>query len=131
MENLSVKNLIHACSSLETAWEKYNTNTDDDFVRDSVIQRFEYSYALSIKYIQRYLELISPTPEDVDRLSFNNLIRTANEKGILRSNLEQWSIYRQRRNITSHTYNLKTALQVLEIIPEFIIEIKFLTEKIK
>ncbi len=84
-----------------------------------------------MKLIQKYLEITHPNPDEVDKLTFNDLIRTANEKGILYGNLADWALYRQRRNITSHTYNLEKANMVLEIIEQFSNEIAFLLEKIK
>jgi len=131
MEYFNINSLEFALNSLKLAWDEYNRDINNEFVRDSVIQRFEYTYALSVKYIQKYLELNNPNPDEVDNLTFNELIRTANEKGILLNDLTQWAIYRQRRNITSHTYNIEKAKQVLEIIPPFLFEVQFLLDKIQ
>ena len=131
MEYFSTKSLDLVLKRLNVAWAEYNKDKTNDFVRDSVIQRFEYTYAIAIKYIQKYLELKLPASDEIDKLTFNELIRTANEKGILYGNLADWALYRQRRNITSHTYNLEKANIVLEIIEQFSNEIAFLLEKIK
>lgn len=130
MEKLNTKSLELAIKSLKSAWDEYKKKKNE-YVRDSVIQRFEYTYAISIKLMQRYLELNSPNPDEIDYYTFNDLIRSSNEKGILLRNLETWDIYRQRRNITSHTYDIEKAMQVLEIIPEFIEDVKFLLDTIK
>ena len=131
MEYFSTKSLDLVLKRLNVAWAEYNKDKTNDFVRDSVIQRFEYTYAIAIKYIQKYLELTWEASDEIDKLTFNELIRTANEKGILYGNLADWALYRQRRNITSHTYNLEKANMVLEIIEQFSNEIAFLLEKIK
>ncbi len=131
MEYFSTKSLDLVLKRLNVAWAEYNKDKTNDFVRDSVIQRFEYTYAIAIKYIQKSLELTLPASDEIDKLTFNELIRTANEKGILYGNLADWALYRQRRNITSHTYNLEKANIVLEIIEQFSNEIAFLLEKIK
>ena len=131
MKNLNVKNLLSALSSLKIAWAEYQKDCRNDFVKDAVIHRFENAYALAIKYIQRYLELTYAIPGQIDHLTFNELIRLANEKGILQNDLSHWATYRQRRNITSHTYNVQKAELVLEIIDEFIEETQFLAEKIQ
>ena len=52
-------------------------------------------------------------------MTFNETIRLANKLGLLKSGLEQWTEYRQKRNMTSHTYDEKTAKEVIELIPEF------------
>lgn len=131
MEYFSTKSLDLVLKRLNVAWAEYNKDKTNDFVRDSVIQRFEYPYAIAVKLIQKYLEITHPNPDEVDKLTFNDLIRTANEKGILYGNLADWALYRRRRNITSHTYNLEKANMVLEIIEQFSNEIAFLLEKIK
>lgn len=130
MEKLNVKSLELALASLKSAWDEYNKEKNE-YVRDSVIHRFEYTFAISIKYMQRYLELNIPNPDEVDYFTFNELIRTSNEKGILLRDLEDWEIYRQRRNVTSHTYNQEKAMAVLEIIPKFIEDVKYLINSIK
>lgn len=131
MENFSTKSLEIVLKNLRLAFEEYNKDTNNIFVRDSVIHRFEYTYALAVKYIQKYLELTLPASDEIDKLTFNELIRTANEKGLLLGNISDWSLYCQRRNITSHTYNIEKAKQVLDIIPIFCKEIEYLAEKIK
>lgn len=44
MENFSTKSLELVLNSLILAWKEYNKDLANDFVRDSVIQRFEYTY---------------------------------------------------------------------------------------
>ena len=52
--------------------------------------------------------------------------------GILLNDLEQWTIYRQKRNITSHTtYNIEKAKEVISVVNKFIEEVEFLINKIK
>ena len=127
---MDISALQNAIKSLKDAYSEYN-KTENEYVRDSVIQRFEYTYALAIKFIQRYIELNIPNQEDLSTLTFNQLIRQANEMGILLSNLEQWIVFRQKRNITSHTYNIEKAKEVISIVGQFIEEIEFLVDKIK
>jgi hypothetical protein len=63
--------------------------------------------------------LTEPASEQLDQISFPNLIRIANEKGLLNSDWSDWKIYREARNNTSHTYNRTTAENVFAIIPNF------------
>jgi len=118
-----------ALNSLKTAIIKYNQDVSDDMIRDSVIQRFEYTYGLAIKMIERFLQTTSTL--DVDTLSFNQLIRDANERGVLLGNLENWTKYREKRNITSHTYDEAKALEVISIVEDFAKEAEFLLNKLK
>ena len=127
---MDISALQNALKSLKDAYSEYN-KTQNEYVRDSVIQRFEYTYAFAVKFIQRYIELNIPNQEDLSTLTFNQLIRQANEMGILLNDLEQWIIYRQKRNITSHTYNIEKAKEVISIVGKFIEEIEYLITKLK
>ena len=127
---MDISALQNTLKSLKDAYSEYN-KTQNEYVRDSVIQRFEYTYAFAVKFIQRYIELNIPNQEDLSTLTFNQLIRQANEMGILLNDLEQWIIYRQKRNITSHTYNIEKAKEVISIVGKFIEEIEYLITKLK
>ncbi len=54
-------------------------------LRNSVIQCFEFSYELSHKMLKRFLAETAASSEDIDTLSFQDIIRTGNEKNLLHS----------------------------------------------
>lgn len=54
-------------------------------LRTSVIHCFEFTYELSHKMLKRYLEETTANPEEFDLSTFQNLIRTGNERNMLRS----------------------------------------------
>ena len=120
-----------AINSLKEAILEYNKDKNNSFVRDSVIQRFEYTYELSIKMLKRYLENISSSKNEIDMMSFNDIIRKANIKGLLNGNLETWQKYREMRNITSHTYEEEKALEVISIANNFLYDSEFLLNNLK
>ena len=125
---LDLSSFNKAITSFKIAIDEYNKDTKNFFVRDSVIQRFEYTYSLSLKMIKRYLE---NNEENVNEFSFNELIRTANEKGLLLGNLENWNNYRLKRNITSHTYDADKAQEIISIVDNFYNEVKFLYKELE
>ncbi len=92
----------------------------------AVIQAYEFTYELSVKFLRRFLEISEPSAEIIEEMSFPNLIRTASERGLLQSDWSVWKEYRSMRNITSHTYDQAKAQQVLEIVPRFLEESEFL-----
>lgn len=98
--------------------------------RNSVIQCFEFTYELSHKMLKRYLKEISPSPEFIETASFAELIRTGNEKGLLRSDWARWKVYRQARNDSSHTYNQDKAADVYAIAADFLAEAGYLFQKL-
>jgi nucleotidyltransferase substrate binding protein (TIGR01987 family) len=110
---------------------RYQKDVTDDGIRDSVIQRFEFTYSIALKTLSKFLIMHSFTSYDVNQMSFNDIIRTANQLGLLKSNLEQWTVFRNMRNLTSHTYDENVAKQVVSVVPEFYKEVCFLLESLK
>ncbi len=95
-------------------------------LRNSVIQCFEFTYELSHKMLKRYIESTAASPDEVDLSTFQNLVRTGNEKGLLRSDWSKWRTYRQARTDSSHTYDEDKAEAVFEIAPDFLDEARYL-----
>jgi len=95
-------------------------------LRNSVIQCFKFTYELSYKMLKRYLEETSTSPEEFDLGTFQNLIRTGNEKHLLRSDWLRWKDYRQARTSSSHTYDEEKASLVYAIAPDFLEEARHL-----
>ena len=95
-------------------------------LRNSVIQCFEFTYELSHKMLKRYLEETAANPEEFDLGTFQNLIRTGNEKHLLRSDWLRWKDYRQARTDSSHTYDEEKAALVYAIAPDFLEEARHL-----
>lgn len=131
MEIIDLTSFEKALASLFEVIKIYNSDKTNLITRDSMIQRFEYTYSISLKMIKRYLASGAFVFENIDGMTFNEMIRQANKMGILRSNLERWDIYRQKRNLTPHTYDEKIAQDVASIIEDFALEAKYLLEKLK
>ncbi|MDD3729767.1 MAG: HI0074 family nucleotidyltransferase substrate-binding subunit, partial [Endomicrobiaceae bacterium] len=127
---LDLTSFISAITSFKEAIDKYNEDTTNSFVRDSVIQRFEYTYSLALKMIKRYLETNTLTQDEVDSFSFNDMIRVANENGLLLTDLEFWNKYREKRNITSHTYDVQKAKEVISVVNDFYKDVDYLLKQI-
>ena len=118
-----------ALKALDGIIERYDRENNDNAIRDAVIQRFEYTYSLSIKMLTRFLQ--SQATELPDTLTFNETIRKANQMGLLLSDLEKWTEYRQKRNLTSHTYEETIANSVVSVVKDFQKDAKYLLKKLK
>ena len=127
MEILDITSFQKAVKSLEAILIRYKKENDAD-IRDAVIQRFEYTYSLSLKILSRFINYRSS--EIVPTMTFNEIIRKSNQFGLLRNDLETWDKYRQYRNMTSHTYDENIAKQVVSIIPDFKDEVIFILNKL-
>lgn len=120
---------VKAVTRLEEGLARYNQDRDDAQIRDGLIQRFEFTYDLAHKMLRRQLESVSANPDQVDRLSFADLIRSVTEQGLIGSDWTTWRTWREMRSTTSHTYDETKALQVVEGIPGFLAEARDLAER--
>lgn len=131
METLDFTALENSVHRLKEVVEKYKENEKDTIVRDSLIQRFEFTYSISLKLLRRYFMERAFFVDDINSLSFNDMVRTATRLGLLKSDLEMWTKYREMRNLTSHTYDEEVALKVAKIVPCFYEEALYLLKKFK
>lgn len=76
------------------------------------------------------MEYSSPTPDDIDKMAFGDMIRTANEHGLLLGDWPDWKVYCEMRNLTSHSYNEQKALAVVANIPKFLTEVEYLIKEL-
>lgn len=120
-----------AAASLKKAIQKYQSNSQDEYVRDACIQRFEYTYELCGKFLRRYLEITEQNPEEVKTLAFPDIIRLGNQRNLLRTDWATWKIYREKRNITAHTYDELKAKEIIAILPDFLEEAEFFLTKLE
>lgn len=116
---LDLTPLQNALASLGRAYARSEDAPDDEELRDAVIQRFEYTYELCWKMLRRRLEMDAASPDEIDRLSFRDLIRAGTERGFV-SEVEPWMRYRELRNLTTHTYDEAKAELVRAAVGAFI-----------
>jgi len=128
---LDLQSIEGAIGRLAEALNALDAEPENTLIRDAVIQRFEFTYELSHKMLRRYLEMTAPNPQAIEQISFQDLIRTGNEQGLLRSDWERWREWRQARGITSHTYNEQMAQQVVAVIPDFLVEARHLCQQLQ
>lgn len=131
METLDFTALENSVYRLKEVVEKYKENEKDSIVRDSLIQRFEFTYSISLKLLRRYFMERAFFVDDINSLSFNDMVRTATRLGLLKSDLEMWTKYREMRNLTLRTYDEEVALKVAKIVPCFYEEALYLLKKFK
>jgi len=130
-DKLNLAPLENAVSRLTEGLARYEKDITDTQIRDGLIQRFEFSYEISHKMLKRHLEAVSPTPEQFDAMAFADLIRSANEQGLLLGDWSAWKIYREMRSKTSHTYDEEIAIEVVQGIPAFLEEARHLLKQLQ
>lgn len=94
----------------------------NEFIRDGVIQRFEFTFELAWKTLKRYFK-------EIGRSDIENgpkpIIREAGAQGLI-TNVEAWLDFLEKRNMTSHIYSEGEAIKVFEaakIFPQFVSEL--------
>ena len=128
---IDIISLKKALATLEEVVAVYNKDKSNFIVRDSLVQRYEYTYELAYKTIKMCLEEESFYGADVREMSFQNIIRYALETGLLREELEKWAFFRKARNVTSHTYASSSANDVLLVVDDFVKEVRYFLSKLE
>ena len=130
-KGLDLQPLERAIDHLSGGWLRYQQDICDSQIRDGLIHRLELTYEISHKMLKRFLEATSANPVEFDEMSFQDLVRSGHEQGLLRGSWPDWKRYRDMRSKTSHTYDEPVALEVVAGIPEFLAEVRHLLDQIK
>ncbi|MBF0627409.1 MAG: nucleotidyltransferase substrate binding protein [Magnetococcales bacterium] len=128
---LDLSSFANAVERFAEGLEALAQQPGHSLIRDGVIQRFEFTYELAHKMLRRYLEMTDASPESFDGMTFQDLIRTGNEQGLLLHDWTAWKEYRQSRTDTSHTYHEEKAVRVIGRIPVFLEEARFLLGQLR
>jgi nucleotidyltransferase substrate binding protein (TIGR01987 family) len=99
---------LKAVSRLEEACAQ----PESSFIRDSVIQRFEFSWELAWKMLKLRLSYLG-----VEALNPREVIRQSVQVGLV-SDGNAWSEAQRQRNLTSHTYDEALSLTVYAFIQD-------------
>lgn len=127
----SISALENAHKRLCDVLKIFVENENDDIVRDSVIQRFEFTYSIALKTLKKYFEGVAFVMEDVQQMTYNQVIRVANQLDLLHFELDKWTEFRQMRNLTSHTYDEEVARKVVAVVPDFCEEVGYLLKQLR
>ena len=127
---LNLTALINSFNTLKECYQDYSNEKNEKikgYIKDSCIQRFEYTYESAKKIMNKYLKKeYDKTEKD---LAINNIFREMFGLGLI-NNFENWTDYREKRNATFHEYNDKWTYPILEIIPQFIEDVDFLIKSL-
>ena len=115
---------------LAEALQDYGKTPDNLYILDSVIKRFELSYIVSVRFIQRYLEDYVAVPPESDA-SFRDIIEMANKYDLTRATGADWIEYRKARNQTAHTYREEIARGLVDEARSFLPVAIFLLDSLK
>lgn len=128
---IDVSPLAKAVGQLSSAIQEQRAEPERLLLRAGLSQTFEYTFELSHKMLRRYLASVEASPDEAMQLSFEGLIRRADELQLIASPVAVWKEFRQARTETSHIYNEEKAVGVVAKIPDFYKEAKFLLDRLQ
>ena len=100
----------------------------NDIIRDSLIQRFEFTYELTHKTLKEFMKYLGVTLE-------NSFPRTIYKKAYVNNLISDDSVWinlLEDRNCTSHIYNENLASEVAErIVKDYVPAIEELVRKLE
>ena len=123
---LSLMNLENSFNTLKECYSDYCSQKDEklkNYIKDSCIKRFEYTYETSNKIMNKFLKKEYDKTEK--EVSINNIFREMYGLNLI-ENFENWADYRELRNITSHEYNDNDTYKIIDIIPRFMKDVEYL-----
>ena len=84
---------------------------ETEYIRDAVIQRFEFTFETAWKAMYRWLRLRGV---DLDEDAFSSIPEAFKRRLI--TDERRWADMRKYRNLTSHTYNEPLAIEVAAFV---------------
>ena len=112
--NDKLPNIILQYKRALNRFEKAMSEKETEYVRDSAIKRFEFTFELMWKLLKVYLEDMGKTV-----YSPRESIREAFQMGLI-SEDESWIRMLETRNATAHIYSEKMAKGVYLDLPKYI-----------
>lgn len=84
---------MNAIGRLREGLDRHRREANDEQLRDGLIQRFEVTYELCHRTLRRFIRETAASPDEVDRMPFQDLIRTASQQGLLKGDWPDWRRY--------------------------------------
>lgn len=99
----------------------------DKAVRYAIVKTFE----MAVKTLRKYLIAESTKSDEAATFDFQNLIRLADQDGLLLTGWPEWKQFRTNRSRTVHTYGEAIALQISAQLQEFSNEVHVLLRNLR
>jgi nucleotidyltransferase substrate binding protein (TIGR01987 family) len=128
--NLDLTSLRNALAALEKSMGfldselAENADLREQF-RAAAVQAFEFTHELAFKMLKRQLARMTADPSAIDKMAYMDVIRSGAEAGLI-ADVARFRDYREKRNLTSHTYNQLKAEQIEAVLNHFRDDVRFL-----
>ena len=122
---LDLSNLKNSFYTLKECYNDYTMQKDEKmqtYIKDSCIKRFEYTYEMSKKIMNKFLKKEYDKTEK--ELSINNIFREMYGLSLI-DRFDNWVDYRESRNISAYEYDITKTYPIIELIPRFLVDVDF------
>jgi nucleotidyltransferase substrate binding protein (TIGR01987 family) len=106
--DIRLKQFVQAVDALQLALDQ----PEDEFIRDSIIKRFELAFETARKSLRRWLIEHEEVAESATK---KEVMEAAHRVGLL-ADADAWSTMTRWRNDSSHEYDAAKALQAVAYI---------------
>lgn len=96
----------------QEAISAYNNEPENLFYLDSVVKRFELTFEIARKLLQRYLIDIAPENAKIQPDQLHEFVRLGTEQNLLRGSWPEWRRIRDARNETVYGYREEKAREI-------------------
>ena len=127
---MNITSLKQSVQDLEKALEICHKNTENGILKDACIYRFKNTYEITVRMIKRYLKETSSNPFEIEKLTFNQMIKKAFEVSIIKLEFKDWKKFRDCRIKVSESYQEGVVDEILKEIPFFFKEVKYLISRL-
>jgi nucleotidyltransferase substrate binding protein (TIGR01987 family) len=127
---LDLTSLRSALAALEKSLAFLNSKLAEDAdlreqFRAAAVQAFEFNHELAFKMLKRQLEQMAADPASIDKMAYMDIVRSGAEAGLI-ADVARFRDYREKRNLTSHTYDQAKGERIVAILSDFRDDIRFL-----
>ncbi|OIP84861.1 MAG: nucleotidyltransferase [Porphyromonadaceae bacterium CG2_30_38_12] len=131
MTDFETTYLERCVSTLEKAYSLLGTvrpeDIEYDMYRSACVKEFEIILEQCGKLLKKVLKPYFASSKAVDMLIFKDVFRHAALHSIINTeSCERWMQYRDNRNSTAHDYGVGFAQDTLILLPQFIVDAKYI-----
>ena len=127
---MDISSLEQAAKSLEERLSLFR-ESNDDTAQDACLYHFKRVYEIGLKMMKRYLKETSCNPAEIEKYTFNQIIKAAHEISITSEDIKKWKIFRECRVKADRSYEEDISGEIMRVAPSFLNEINYIIGKFK
>ena len=135
MMSIKTEHLKRCIQTLETSLRFYDQpdlgDVEREVYRNAVIKGFELTQETAFKLLKKALKIYGHKTRALDATPAKDILRLAANHDLFSvEEVERWFGYRDNRNDTAHDYGEEFAQETLQLLPDFMRDVKSLNAKL-